>query len=208
MYRTVIIDNASGGCPRIPHWLRNNPSMIEFEQRILIGCKHGNEECWRKLFNSYYPLAKWVVTHTLYQIDDFTVNSLAQETMVVLVENIKKIDDEHYLKRFIKRVTRNKCIDYIRKNKEQFDEVLEDIQDYKDYMIDNQVVEALHLAVENLQEPCNTIVRTRFLDGISYKELAVKINVDIGQIGVRISRCLKILRTYLEKMNIFWDDVI
>ena len=101
--------------------------MEGFEQSILDGCKRGDDECWRKVFVNYYPLAKWVVSQTLYQIDDFTVKSIAQDAMAALVDNIAKINDEQYLKRFIKRVARNKCIDYIRRHKEEFEEVPEDI---------------------------------------------------------------------------------
>ena len=183
--------------------------MTQFEQNILIGCKNGDDNCWRQLFSNYYPLAKWVVTHTIYHIDDLTVNCLAQDAMIVLVENIRKITDEQYLKRFIKRVTRNKCIDFIRKHREVFEEVPEDIPDILDDDLDDTVVDALHEAVNELKEPCNTIIRERFLDGLSYKEIASSLDIDVGQLGVRISRCLGFLRKALENMGIFsWEKVL
>ena len=182
--------------------------MTELGQHVLLGCQKGDEECWRSLFANTYPLAKWVISHTLYQIDDYTVQSLAQDAMMALVDSIAKINDEQYLKRFVKRVARNKCIDYIRKHKEQFEEVPENIPDEEVSEIDDKVIEALHKAIEELKEPCNTLVRNRFLEGLSYKELAAIIGVEVTQIGVRISRCLGFLRTTLERMDVSWEDVL
>lgn len=181
--------------------------MTEIDSNTLHDCKEGREDSWRKLFSCSYPLAKWVVVHTLYGVDDYTVNSLAQETMVALVENISRIADEQHLRRFVKRVTRNKCIDYIRRHREQFGDVPETMPDVVEPSVDDTTIDALHQAVANLGEPCHTIVRSRFLDGLSYKELAVKVNVEVGQVGVRISRCLASLRKALEQMDISREDL-
>ena len=48
------------------------------------------------------------------------VDEISQDAMIALAANINEINDEAHLKRFVKRVTHNKCIDYIRKNKELF----------------------------------------------------------------------------------------
>ena len=180
--------------------------MAELKQTILSACKQGDEYAWRTLFSAYYPLSKWCVVHTLYNIDDYTVSSIAQDAMVVLCQNIQKIDDEAYLKRFVLRVTKNKCIDYIRKNQTLFEEVPEDIPESTDTQISDDVIDALHQAVNELQEPCFSIVRSRFLDGLSYRELAQKIQVDVSQIGVRISRCLNFLKGVLARKNISLEN--
>lgn len=183
--------------------------MTELDPRILVGCKNGDDKSWRTVFYGYYPLVKWVIVHTIYQVDDFTVNAIAQDTMVALAQIIDRIKDEHYLKCFLKRVARNKCIDYIRKHREVFEELSDDIPQSTDTsQCSDEVIDALHQAMAGLKEPCNTLVRKRYLEGASYKELAVDINVGIEQIGIRISRCLSFLRCTLKKMDISWEEVL
>ena len=182
--------------------------MAELEQRTLLACKLGDESAWREVFANYYPLAKWVVVHILYQVDDFTIRTIAQDAMVSLVENIGKINDVQHLKRFVTRVTRNRCIDYIRQNKNAFEELPENIPYLDEASLDEETLEALHNAVNELKEPCNSMIRRRFLDGLSYKEIAASINVGIEQIGIRISRCLGYIRTSLEKTGIPWRDIL
>lgn len=182
--------------------------MSRVNQQTILGCQFGRDSCWEKVFYAYFPLVKWVVVHTLYNLDEYTVNSLAQDTMVALVEHISQINDEQHLKRFLTQVARNKCIDYIRKNKVQFEPIPEDFPDEQEVHVDDDTIEAMRQAVAKLQEPCNSLVRRRYLDGVSYKELAEDIHVGIEQIGIRISRCLSTLRNMLRKQGISWEGVL
>lgn len=149
-----------------------------------------------------------MVVHTLFNIPQDVVDEISQDAMIALAANISEINDEAHLKRFVKRVTRNKCIDYIRKNKELFEELYNEIPEQKDLELEDYVVDALHEAVQDLKEPCKTIVRGRYLLNMSYKDISKKIGVDTGQIGVRLNRCLAFLKNLLEYKKISWEDVI
>lgn len=159
------------------------------------------------LFSGTYPLSKWVVSHTLFNISQQIIDELAQETMIALASNIKRINDETHLKRYVKRVARNKCIDYIRRNREQFEDVPENIPQEDDFFLENHVVEALHEAVLELKEPCQTIIRARYLQNWSYKDIAKRVGIEIGQIGVRLNRCLAFLKDFLIYKHISWEDI-
>ena len=178
------------------------------DQDLLAKCRNGDDSSWRVLFAATYPLSRWVVAHTLFAISPHVIDEIAQEAMVALAGNIDKLLDETHVKRFVKRVTRNKCIDYIRRNREQFDDVPEDIPMEEDYFLENQVVEVLHEAMLSLKEPCQTIVRGRYLHNWSYKDIAKKVDIEIGQIGVRLSRCLSFLKNLLTCKNISWEDIL
>ena len=182
--------------------------MPQLTIEILVACRQGDEQSWRELFTEIYPLSKWVVRHTVFNIPSQTIDEIAQETMVVLASNIDKINDETYLKRFVKRVTRNKCIDYIRHNREQFEDVPEDLPAEEDPLLENKIVEALHDAVCDLKEPCHSIIRHRYLQNWSYNDIALKLGIDIGQIGVRLNRCLAFLKNLLRQRNISEEDVL
>lgn len=183
-------------------------SIMALTRDLLQKCQAGDDSSWRELFYSTYPLSKWVVVHTLFNIPQDIVDEISQDAMIALAANINEINDEAHLKRFVKRVTHNKCIDYIRKNKELFEELYNEIPEQKDLDLEDYVVDALHEAVQDLKEPCKTIVRGRYLLNMSYKDISKKIGVDTGQIGVRLNRCLSFLKNLLEYKKISWEDVI
>ena len=180
--------------------------MLDFD--LLVKCQQGDEQSWRSLFTEIYPLSKWVVRHTVFNVPQQNVEEIAQETMIALAADIEKINDELHLKRYVKRVTRNKCIDYIRRNREIFEEVPEDLPAEEDPFVENKIISALHDAVGELKEPCHTIARHRNLLNWSYSEIAEKIKIDIGQIGVRLNRCLAFLKNLLRQRNISEEDIL
>lgn len=182
--------------------------MYEITPELIRRCQLGEEASWRELFSKTYPLSRWVVVHTLFNLAPHVVDELSQETMVALASSIGKIEDETHLKRFIKRVARNKCINFIRSNREQFEEVPEDIPIEDDPLNDNHVVEILHEAVTELKEPCRTIIRSRYLANLSYKDIAGQTGIDIKQLGVRLGRCLAFLKDLLIYKHVSWEDIL
>ena len=184
--------------------------MANINLEIIKSCQQGDEHSWRQLFATTYPLSKWVVSHTLFNISQHVIDEIAQEAMITLASSIEKINDETHLKRFVRRVSKNKCIDYIRYNKELFEELSEDIDisDEENLLNDNELVNALHEAVDELKEPCKTIIRNLYLLNLSYKDIAKKTGIEIGQIGVRLKRCLAFLKNLLAFKHISWEDIL
>ena len=181
---------------------------MSLSQDLLKRCQMGDDSSWRELFYSTYPLSKWVVSHTLFNVSQDIIDEISQDAMIALAANINEINDEAHLKRFVKRVTRNKCIDFIRKNKELFEELYNKIPEQENQDLEDHVVDALHEAVQDLKEPCKTLIRGRYLSNMSYKDLSKKIGVNTGQIGVRLTRCLTFLKNLLEYKKISWEDVL
>ena len=179
----------------------------------LIGrCRLGDDDAWREMFSKTCPLAKWAVKHKIFNCSPDLVDELAQETMVALSKYIGKIKDEAHLRNFVVRAACNKCINYMVKHREAFVEVPETIPDEKDALTEinereRDVIGITRETVAELKEPCRTIIRSRFLEERSYKEIAEKHCIDIKQLGVRLKRCVGFLRRMLEDKNISLEDV-
>ena len=184
--------------------------MTELSYELIMRCRRDDDAGWRELYAGIYPLSRWVVSHTLLDAPPDVIDDISMETMEALVQNIRKIEDEIHLKRFVRRVTLNKCIDFIRKHPEIFVDITDrNLPEEADPWVENSVVEALRQAVTELREPCRSIVRSRFLLNMSHKEIAAKTGIDIKQIGVRLGRCLALLRNILdEKHHISPGDVL
>ena len=185
---------------------------FEITSELIGRCKLGDDAGWRELFAKIYPLSRWAVKHTIFNCSQALVDELAQDTMLALAKNIDKIEDGAHLKNFVVRATRNKCINYMKKQREVFVEVPETIPDDKDTLTEindkeKDVIGILRESVNELKEPCRTIVRSRFLDDSSYKEIAEKSSIDIKQLGIRLKRCVGFLKRILEDKNISLEDV-
>ena len=186
--------------------------MSEVSQELIGRCRLGDEAGWEELFAMTYPLSRWAVRHTIFNCSADMVEELAQETMVSLAKSIGKIEDPAHLRNFVVRVTRNRCLNYMKKKRELFVEVPETIPDDKDLLDDindkaRDAIGVLREAVTVLKEPCRAIVRDRFLEGCSHKAIADRNRIDIKQIGVRLKRCLGLLKRMLEDKNITLEDV-
>ena len=173
-------------------------------QALLNACKAGNEEKWNLLFAKYHPVARGLVRSNLRQLhlDKQTIDLIAQDVMLALHEKIQKINDVEHLGFFIKAVAHNKCVDYIRRNKLTILPITDDFPfvEEKVFLTDEKV-EALHAALANLNEQASTLVRLRYLEYHSYKEIAARTGIDLAQVGMKLSRALNLLKTELAKQG-------
>ena len=175
---------------------------------LLEACRKGDEESWRRLFKSLYPLAKWVARRQLHSMDEGIIEDIAQETMVAIVPKIVRAKDAEYIERLVRKITRNKCIDHLRRNKVQIEELSEEIEAPVAESVEQVVITALRSALKNLGESCKGIIRSRFFKEKSHREIAAEIGVEVNQVGIRISRCLVRLRVLLSAQHIQAEDLL
>lgn len=98
-------------------------------------------------------------------------------------------------------MTKNYCIDQIRKRKHLFheEEVSRDIQNSgfatpHEILTDRESVEILHQIIEQLPELYKVVIRLREIEGLSYEEIACKTEQNINTLRVTLSRARKMIR--------------
>lgn len=175
---------------------------------LLEACRKGDEESWRQLFKSLYPLAKWVARRQLHSMDEGAIEDIAQETMAAIVPKIVRANDAEFIERLVRKIARNKCIDYLRRNKVQIEELSEEMEAPVVESVEHDVIIALRSALRKLGESCKGIIRRRFFEEKSHKEIAAEIGVEVNQVGIRISRCLVRLRVLLSAQHIQAEDLL
>ena len=172
--------------------------MNENIQELLAGCKAGNEEKWRLLFNQCYPLARRLVQGRLHAIDAQTVDMLAQDAILALHGSIQFINDAEHLGNFLRAAVRNKCVDYIRRNKLPLVQIPDDLFLMEETtLLTDTVRTAIYQALDNLGGLSATVIRLRYMESLSYKEIAVKTGIAEAQVGMKLSRALKAMKAEL-----------
>ena len=177
--------------------------MFENILELLAGCKTGNEEMWRLLFMQCYPIARRLVKSRLRTLDAYSVDLLAQDAMLALHRRIHSINDAEHLGNFLRAAVRNKCVDYIRRNKLPLVQIPDDLFLIEEKtLLTDTIRNAIYTALGNLGEQAASIIRLRYLESLSYREIAVKTGIDEAQVGMKLSRALKSMKKNLAQLGV------
>ena len=128
---------------------------------------------------------------------------LAQDAILALHGSIQFINDAEHLGNFLRAAVRNKCVDYIRRNKLPLVQIPDDLFLVEEKtLLTDTVRNAIYAALGNLGEQAASIIRLRYMESLSYKEIAVKTGIAEAQIGMKLSRALKAMKKELAKLGV------
>lgn len=151
-----------------------------------------------------------------HRIYDFAVRFLGcredaadvtQEVLVRLWQRGEQIDPARR-KAWVLKVTRNACLDLLRKNKtrQAYTPATPSIDDFAhDAPTPDRLAESsdfrvfLEHAIEQLDEPYRSLVVLREIHGLSYKELAETLDLPLSTTKVYLHRARKRLRSTLRQ---------
>jgi RNA polymerase sigma-70 factor, ECF subfamily len=131
---------------------------------------------------------------------------VAQEVVIKLWNIKDTLDQYRSIDALAIAMTRNYCIDLIRKQK-HFTTVEYSISDYQnisspspqEQLENRESGEILNTLIENLPETLRTVIKMRDIEGLSFEEIAEKTYQNINTLRVTLSRARKILRDEYKK---------
>ncbi len=134
-----------------------------------------------------------------------------QEVYVKLWSMRNDLDKYNSLEALCVRITRNLCLDQLRRRKVNHDamkaEKLKE-ESYPETPSENlekkENAELLHTLISALPEPQRSLVHLRHLEGKEYEEIAEMVNMNVNAIRVSISRARKQMRALVEKQYSSW----
>ena len=131
---------------------------------------------------------------------------VVQEVFIRLWKMGQKLDEYKSVDALATTMTKNCCIDLIRKLKQNHSEDFSkgDYQSFTtpsphDTMENRETGEILNRIIENLPELFRIVVKLRDIDGDSYEEIARKTKQNINTLRVTLSRARKIIRDEYNK---------
>ncbi|MCH8034026.1 MAG: RNA polymerase sigma factor [Bacteroidetes bacterium] len=152
-----------------------------------------------------------IFNYSLYMLhNQMDAEDITQEVMIRIWQNINKFN---FLaaRAWIMRTTHNLCIDYLRRNKNQYqrelsidDNLSERIEDKRNAVLpDEALIQSLldkniKSAVENLQERFKCPFVLYELQGFKYKEISKILDVSLSSVKVNILRARKQLQKDLK----------
>ena len=163
------------------------------------------KEEYKRVFEEYYnPLCNFAYK---YVENSDTAEDVVQEVFVQMWQKRKEIKLTGNVKSYLFQSTRNKAIEYIRRNKLQAAYVEEErLKAETTYEIDNDsenyiIKEQLFKSIRQLPPKCQKIFVLSKMNGLTYNEIAEELNLSVKTVENQIGRGLKLLRERLTKMR-------
>lgn len=133
--------------------------------------------------------------------DEQVVADIVQEVFITLYEKIEKGDKIIYLKSWLYRITLNKSIDYIKRNK-RFENLHEQIEYTQNHsQVEHQETQQLVRRSLNKLPENERLLVILYSEGLSYKEMAEVTGIKFTSIGKTLSRLLRKLEKELKKQQ-------
>lgn len=166
--------------------LTDEQLVIEFKQTK-------DNEIFGEIYNRYYQK----VYHTClgYTKSRDTAFDLVQDVMLKIMDKLTALDNGHLLGLWIHRVTSNYCADYYKKQKrfkmdsieDRFDVVAEET-DMEVLLEKEMKLDGIEVIMNELGEESLEILRLKYLEGYSVKELQTKLDLGASAVKMRLKR--------------------
>ncbi len=140
------------------------------------------------------------------------INDVVQNTMLVIIENIKIIDISDYVKarNLCIIIAKNKAKDYCKLKENQaisyddliWNDFLDNSAAPEELAIGNDTYEFLLKTIYNLEEKYRDICILKFVHEYKEREIANVLGLSDGTVSVRISRGRKLLQEKLRKVKL------
>lgn len=170
-----------------------------------------NNEDFERLYSLYYP--KLVRFSKEYILSRSDAENIVQDIFLTIWEQRKKLTDLENVNAFLFRLTKNRCIDFLRR-KVLMEEKQRQIQDVllKEYQLklysieqfdennftEEDIETILQNAIRSLPDKCREIFILSRLEGLKHHEIAEKLNISPSTVNNQISLALKKLKEILK----------
>lgn len=172
--------------------------MSATTRELVAAAAAGDREAWAALVERHTGLL-WSVARS-FRLPEADAADVVQTTWLRLVEHLDRVDDPDRLPGWLATTARRECLRLVRRvGREAYhplaDEVADDGPGLDAGLLTGERDAALWGALAQLDELCRQLLRVLMADPPpSYAVVAAALDMPMGSIGPRRSRCLSKLR--------------
>jgi RNA polymerase sigma-70 factor, ECF subfamily len=176
----------------------SDPAELFYERLLVLRCQTGDESALGELIGRFTPRLAYFV-HTLVA-DAHRTDDILQETWIDVVRQLPKLQDTGAFAAWLYRIARGKVDLHFRRNgavvraSEELDDVAAPADDVEFAAEDAARV---HAALDRLPIEQREVLVLRFLDGLSYEQIAEIVGRPTGTVRSRIHYGKQALRRLL-----------
>lgn len=171
---------------------------------FIEGLKHNNDAVLRALYKKYYNLVLKHVVNNSGSSD--AAADIYQETLIVLYENVQKpgFQLNCQLQTYIYSISKRLWLKHLRNNghmgrfKDDEEEDLVDVtEEITEHLKKESDIEKMNVCMENLGEPCKTLLKDFYVYKLSMDEISEKFGyTNADNAKTQKYKCLQRLKRY------------
>jgi RNA polymerase sigma-70 factor, ECF subfamily len=182
--------------------MTDDPSRI-YEHLLILRCQTGDEDAFKEIIERYAPRLRAYLCRMLEASD---VDDVLQEVWLALFRGISRLRDYDAFPAWIYRLARTRTSLQRRTNVTAYSlkdqELIDPNEDQEGFLAEN--VETIHLALGKLSADHREVLMLRFLEDMTYEQIASVIGCQVGTIRSRLHYAKHALRRNIERLN---DDL-
>ncbi len=170
------------------------------DRDLVRACREGSERAWAELVQRFSRYV-YAIASQAYRLADHDADDVFQEVFARTYEHLGRLRDDEAIRPWIGQLTRRLAIDRLRAlSREQPEADALDVAERPEEpeLERIELALAVHAAMATLPEHCQEILDRFFAQEQSYQEISSALEIPMGTIASRISRCLTKLRERLE----------
>jgi RNA polymerase sigma-70 factor, ECF subfamily len=178
----------------------------DIDEGILEACRQGDRKAFQLLFEAYKDRVYSIALH--FSGDEASAKDITQQVFLKLFVQIKFFRQDSGFSTWLYRIVTNTCIDEQRKSKrfipfshstEVRNMVTKGSQE--ENYLQRLVADSVKAAVTDLKPKLRLPVLLKYVEGLSYDEIAKVLGCSIGTVGSRLNRAHKALAQRLAHLR-------
>ncbi len=169
-------------------------------EEIIIEAQKGEPKAQSQLMDAFWNDVKG---YLLYRSNDENLSEeLTVETFTKAISKLNLYDTNFNFKTWLISIAQNNLYDYYRKKKKDLEFLIDDFDltftetqpSPEDLLIDQQNSKAFYQKLDKIDPKYSEVLRLKFMEDKSIKEIAEELNLTESNVKVRIMRGRKLLQ--------------
>lgn len=189
--------------------INNNDAKIV--SNLIKGCQQGDQDAFHQLFLAYKDRVYSLALH--FSNNENAVADITQTVFLKLFVKIKEFRFESDFNTWLYRIIVNECIEQYRKERRFLPFILEKMSKliYKDShetkLMRKQATNEVQAVIAGLDIKLRLPVILKYIEGLSYEEIAEIVGCSKGTIASRLNRAHKILAHKLAHLEVVLGEL-
>ena len=176
-----------------------NTSDRLIEQVIILRCQTGDKDAFAELIERYQAPLRYFISHL--SSNNEVTEDIFQDTWLIVIKRIYSLKRTEAFPTWLYRIARNKVYQQLRR-KHKLSELNENVaapNDTEDDVFSPEDAAKIHRCLKRLRAEHREVLMLRFLEQMSYHDIAQVINCGLGTVKSRIYYAKLALKKEIEK---------
>ena len=181
-------------------------SDLRTEADLIEGCKQGDRDAFHDLFEAHKDRVYTIALH--YSGDEAAAHDVTQQVFLKLFTSIGQFREDSQFATWLYRIVANACMDEHRKRR-RFVPFSPEIEvrhmtskaSQENAFHRREVAQSVRGAIGELSPKLRLPILLKYVEGLSYEEIAEALGLSIGTVSSRLNRGHKMLARKLEHLR-------